>query len=144
MPVKCLKQMSVEKKYGDHSHDSIYIRFPLAIRNAIIVRQTDIFVCEFKRLFDSNKNLIKEINETEKIDGLYDHKDSQPRFSLKGCDVTKKYGLCEGEFIEIIFKEIERERKWKEGIFFKKIKSKTKTIPIFPKRTVEDLDFTPK
>jgi hypothetical protein len=141
MPVRCIKRIYIEEH--DY-HTQVFILFPFAIKNAIEVSTADIFVCEFKRLFDRNKDLIKEINETEKIDGLYDLNCSEPRFNLKRCDITKKFGLCEGEFIEIIFKEIERTEKWKEGIIFKKIKSKTETIPIFPERTIEDLDFIPK
>jgi len=141
MPVRCLKRIFAG---GSTEKRRISIQFPLSIKNAFKIDEDDVFVCEFKRHFDTNKILIQEINETEKIAGLIYLGFSQPEFILKECSIAKKYGLREGEYIEIIFREIERTKSWEEGIIFKRTKRKTKTIPIFPERTVEDLDFTPK
>lgn len=140
MPVWCIKQIFVYK-------GRIKIPFPLSIKNTFTVYDGDIFVCEFKRHFDSNKNLIYEINETDSIKGFYSH--TYPdlylnRFDLKASSIAKKYGFCEGEYIEVFFQKIERTREKEEkGIFGTKWKMETKTIPIFPNRMVEDLDFTP-
>jgi hypothetical protein len=140
MSVRCIKKIFV---YGER----IKIPFPLSIKNAFTVYKDEIFVCKFKRHFDSNKNLIYEINETESIKGFYDHASPDlyhNRFDLKASSIAKKYGFCEGEYIEVFFQKIERTREKEEkGIFAMKRKMETETIPIFPDRMVEDLDFTP-
>lgn len=54
--------------------------------------------------------------------------------------LMEKYGFLKNEYLEIIFEEIIRTSE--VGIIF--TKTKTETIPIFPERMVEDLDFVPE
>jgi hypothetical protein len=141
MPVRCIKKIieRSDSDYGDHKR--IKVLFPRSIIYDYSIRWDDIFVCEFKRHFDKNENLIREINENERIkgfDSVYED------FDLKNSSIAKKYGFCTGEYIEIIFQSIERMRERKVGRFFTKTKEEAVTIPIFPERTVEDLDFALK
>jgi len=142
MPVKCIKEVFERDDDDYKSSRRIKISFPRSIINAFSISTDDVFVCEFKRLFDKNKNLIREINEKERIEGGFNPYSGY--LDLKISSIAKKYGFCAGEYIEIIFQSIERTRKRKEGRFFPKTKKEVIAIPIFPERTVEDLDFTPK
>ena len=132
MPVRYIKEIE----------GNLSIGLPSSISNAFVVERGDIFVCEFKRHFGKKKNLIQGINETVETPVSVGYNITQ-YFSLIEHNLTKKYGFRVGEYLEVIFKELKRTERWREGIIFPKTKTKTKTIAIFPERLVEDLDFIP-
>jgi hypothetical protein len=101
------------------------IRIPHPIRDAFDLSLHETFVCEFKRHFDEEKNLIREINETV----IIYTSESNVYISLTGHNIAIKYGFLVGEYIEIIFKKIKRRIR--------------KDIQIFPERIVDYLAFVP-
>lgn len=100
------------------------INIPKPIRDAFELSNRETFVCEFKRHFDKEKNLIREINETVIISSCNSY-----HIMLTGQNIAIKHGFLVGEYIEIIFKNRKRGIK--------------KDIQIFPERIVDDLAFVP-
>jgi hypothetical protein len=76
---------------------------------------------------------VRTLNETEALAAYRLAPGGSDRFVLKDSKVAVKYGLMAREYIELIFKEIRRLKD-----------DEQETIPIFPKRMVEELDFTPE
>ena len=136
MPVRTIKKIITSSE----NDRSMIIRIPDAILDCFNVSSDDVFVCEFKRHFDKDKNLICEINETIKW---------QPfsiryrELSLVEKPIAKKYGFVFGEYIEVIFQAIEEMRVTTEGTIFRRKKRGIETTQIFPERMLEDLEFIP-
>ncbi|MCR4404158.1 MAG: hypothetical protein NUW06_02505 [Candidatus Acetothermia bacterium] len=126
MPVRCIKQIHEEG-------NALFIDFPTAILNAMSVRESDTFVCECGRHFDRERRLVRVIKETEALAGYRLAPGGSARFVLKDSKLAVKYGLMAWEYVELIFKEIRRLKGDEE-----------ERLPIFPKRMVEELDFTPE
>ena len=79
--------------------------------------QGEIFICDFKRHFDTNKNLVQEVNKTCEMSPSFSLFHFY-RFCLKEHAISKKYGFMVGEYLEIIFKEIKRTKIFKrESIY---------------------------
>ena len=121
MPLRYICQIDINFCFG----------LPYSIDNAFNISASEIFICDFKRHFDKNKKLVQEVNETCEISASFSLFHLY-RFCLKEHAISKKYGFMVGEYLEIIFKEIKRTKR-----------GKRESIPIFPGRMVEDLDFIP-
>lgn len=137
MPVRAIKKIQTGLKGSDPGE--LALKVPKTIIQAIRLRSDDIFVCELKKHFDSKQKLIREIDETVEFHCQHDYfgwdlysstyyLDAPHIIILTGLCVTKKYGFLAKECLEIIFKEVKREKQ---------------SIAIFPERMVEDLDFKP-
>ena len=137
MPVRTIKKISSSDR---SDRNSMIIKVPNAILDCFNVSSYDVFVCEFKRHFDKDKNLICEINETIKWQ-LFNTYSSE--LSLVEKPIAKKYGFVLGEYIEVIFQAIEKIRVTTEGTIFRREKRGIETTQIFPERMVEDLEFIP-
>ena len=136
MPVRAIKK--IELGLQGSKPGELALRVPKAIVYSVHLRRGDIFICEFKIIFNKEQRLIKEINESVEVRCV--HADfgystynkyylEYPHIIiLTDLDVTKKHGFLVDEYLEIVFKEIKREKE---------------SIPIFPDRMVEDLDFVP-
>ncbi len=136
MPVRAIKKVLI-----DCINDRIAIKVPVSVINVYGVG-CDRYLCEVVGCFDTNKNLVCKINETEKITPYQEREHYYYYLSLSTTEVAKKYGFVKDEYLEIIFNSIERtkevERTSKnKGITETKI---TEIIPIFPARMVEDLE----
>ena len=138
MPVRAIKK--IELGLAGSKVGQLAIRVPQAIIHSIRLRRGDIFVCEFKNHFNGEQKLIREINETIEVPCRHDwfgYDDYETNYYLKAphiiiltdLDITKNYGFLVGEHLEIIFKEVKREKE---------------SISIFPERMTEDLDSIPK
>ncbi len=137
MPVRALKKV-LKRHDSSTNFPPIAIELPDTILDGFKIENYDVLVCQFKKHFDKDKKLIREINETMKGQPFVDiYRD----LLLGGEPITKKYGFAFGDYIEIIFQAIERTKESKEGRIFKRQKQEIETIPIFPERMVEDLDF---
>jgi hypothetical protein len=134
MPVRVIKKIEAGYK-GD-----LHIPLPSSILHVYELNEdSDVLVCEFRRHFGKDKKLIRDINAPDRlrVNLFYNE------IKLADSAVVREYGLVKDEYIEIIFNAIERKR-YESGGLFRKPKIKLTTIPIFPGRTVEDLDFTPE
>ena len=132
MPLRAIKKIKLK------GNKLIFI-VSEAIKHAIALKEGDFFICDFKNHFDDERNIIKEINESIEVRCAHDYFGtgsygddylSHPHYiTLTKLKLTKKYGLLVNEYLEIVFKEIKREKE---------------DILIFPERIVEDLDFEAK
>jgi hypothetical protein len=137
MPVRAIKR--IELGLEGSNPGELALRVPEAIVHSIRLMPGDIFVCEFKAHFNSERKLIREINESVEVrcrhryfswdeyeSSYYLH--SPHIIILTDLDVMKKYGFLVDEYLEISFKEVKKGEK---------------SIPLFLERTIEDLDFVP-
>lgn len=131
MPVRAI--ISIQLGLDGTKEGELAIRVPKSIVNGFRLMEDDIFVCEFKKLFNSEKKPIREINEIVEVhcehfffgDEYYEEQYlAFPHIIiLTDLDLTKKYGFLVYEYLEIIFKEIKRGKE---------------SIPIFPERMIEE------
>ena len=134
MPVRTIRK--IEEGLDGSKEGELALRVPKAIINSIRLEKGDVFVCEFKKHFDHKQKLIKELSETieircenENFDSPYYESSylSYPHIIiLTDLDIMKKYGFLENEYLEVIFKEVKRNKE---------------SISIFPERMIEDSAF---
>lgn len=137
MPVRAIKKILSHKTI---SQGAICIRIPDVILNAFKVGSHHEFVCEVKRHFNKDKKLINEVNETSSF-GSQSHILLPGRYLVMAeTPLAQKYGLIEGDYIEILFVAVEEKKK--AGLFSRKEDEIIRT-EIFPERMIEDLDFNP-
>lgn len=129
MPVRAIKQIGC-------GYEDTLIVFPIP-KSILTAYRPDhsggIFVCLIVNHFDSGKGLVGKINERAKFNDI-----CSSELRLSQHPLTKKYGFCRDEYLEVVFEEIEYSHR--TG-FLNRVK--TTTIPIFPERMVEDLEFVP-
>ena len=141
MPVRTIKRVEMGSGVGTKNVDKnkLVLRVPEAIVQGIHLRKGDILVCEFKNHYNNEQELITEINESGEVhcrhkafgESWYEsyYLDAPHYIILTDLKLMQKYGFLANEYLEIIFKEIKREKE---------------LISIFSGRMIEDLDFTPK
>ncbi len=130
MPVRVIKQITRSHAAGGE----MIIPTPKSVLDAYTFNGKQL-VCLVKSHFSKDKTLVTRIGETVK---LRPPSGCGNEIQLSGEPITQKYGFVMGEYLEIIFEAIEHS--YRSG-FFERIK--TATVPIFPERMVEDLDFVP-
>lgn len=131
MPVRAILQ--IEMGLEGTEEGELAIRVPKAIVHGFRLRKDDIFVCEFKKHFNSEEKPIREINKIVEVRCEHDYFGYESYeenylaaphiIILTDLDLTKKYGFLVNEYLEIIFKEV---------------KSGEESIPIFPERMIEE------
>ena len=136
MPVRAIKMIEMELEGSKPGE--LALRIPNAIIHSVRLRKGDIFVCELKKHFNSKQKLIREINQSVEVrcthyrfgSSYYEnHYLDYPHITiLTDLDVTKEYGFLVDEYLEIVFKEVKREKE---------------SISLFPERMIEDLYFVP-
>jgi len=138
MPVRAIKQIRILPTYAV---DRMYFPIPSSILYCDAYSDeykgewSRKFLCKVINHFDENKNLVRKIDESAGF------QPGRNTLLLGSHLLTAKYGFVEGEYLEIIFQSFEREYKRKKWF---RTEIEIETIPIFPERMIEDLDFMPK
>ena len=136
MPVRAIKQIECRNP------GYLIIPIPKIITDAfpnhrIIENEWYGYNCLINRHFDSNKNLVRVVNESADIPGISSGK-------LTPHEMTQKYGFSEGDYLEVIFNEV-KDIRYRRTFFAARNKEVERSITlIFPERMIEDLEFDPE
>ena len=111
MPVRAIKLIEMGLKGSNPGQ--LAVRVPNAIIHSVHLKMGDIFVCEFKKHFNSERKPVREINESVEFrcEHEYFHYSGYEKYYLSyphiiiltDSDVAKKYGFLVGEYLEIVF-----------------------------------------
>ena len=122
MPVR-----SIQKIFHVDLGSRLLITIPKCILNSFDLKdETDRLYCEFLNLYKEKSPKI--IALSCKINEHYEMQFSEKTISLSKTPIGLKYGFVEGEYLELVYREIIRGNG-----------KKRERIPIFPARTIEDI-----